>query len=147
MRFPIICFREDDDFIYGFESLDFFEQTSTDLIHKYNNLTVIDSDSILYIIERAVFKKWNTLLWGFSLFSMDRLIRVNFIINRRQPISLEQIKDSLIVKLNRASIVEEKRFWYKESDKPFLIEAVTESQDLKSLMNLFVYGIENIDPS
>ena len=137
MKYPIVAFLDRDKNIYSFDKKD-SEICSIDLIEKFNNAVFYDSDLNKHLISNAEKISW-AYFYGYHPLLKGRSVKIRFKIDRSEKVSLKDVKNALILKLENGV---EPGFWYSKKDIPKLTENVHNAHDFNSLVKIFSEDIQ-----
>lgn len=132
MKYPVIAILNRDKNIYCFDR-DHAEVCSSDLVNIFEKAIFFDSNLTKHTIHNAEKVSW-AYFFGYHPLLKGRSIKIKFNIKHSELVSISDIKDKLISRLEMGV---EKGFWYSKKDIPSLKDKVRKSKDFQSLVKVF----------
>ncbi len=105
LTFPVIAYKEKESALYVFLKREELIKTSVRLYNEkiYEGVFFIDSNGDLYKVISVEKTGWGTPLWGYNLMYKGRLIKIEFILEKVDHLSLTKFKEVIHPRAKRHS--------------------------------------------
>jgi hypothetical protein len=133
MNYPVVCFKPNDTMVYGFKNSKALKTADKKLTESgvFNKVTIIDSDGVSYLVKNVQILGWANAFWGFSLKKPGRLVHIEFELEKKESISLEELKSEILQRVKN-------NFYFQQTFGLGELESQIKSSDtIKQLFSIF----------
>jgi hypothetical protein len=141
IAYPAVKLLAGDPRVYAYADAREFHRASADLIGIYRNAVFIDAAGWRYRIREAFRVGWGTWLLGYHPLLKGRIARIDFAVEDRRRLGLEEFKREITGRL-KPSV--SRPGWYPNPPGKAL-PRIERAASFAEVMGLFLYEIDEED--
>lgn len=137
MKKPFLVIFLSDSNIFCFEENKELKTSFKSELPKWKRAIIIDSEQKVYHIKEAVKVGWGNWFFGINFFYKERLLKIDFVIEKVVEISFQELQNILIGKVEHGKPGKYMIRYHGSIKK--LVEKIGAKKTVKEIMELFLY--------